>query len=110
MNRPTKAQQKAVVEQWRRAAPALEAARRNELANWQYDWTTVDALLEVGDRVGRTRSTSGLAEMQRFFMKAARRRSPIPRGAMRSTPHASENSRVNQYSSRDPRFRGSVPR
>ncbi|MDA0323616.1 MAG: hypothetical protein O2923_13005 [Verrucomicrobia bacterium] len=73
MNRPTKAQQKAVVEQWRRAAPALAEARRKELARWQYDWTTVDALLEMGDRCGETRPTSGLIEMQRLFMKAALR-------------------------------------
>ncbi len=71
MNRPTRTQQKAIVDQWKRAAPALADARRKELALWQYDWTTVDALLEIGDRFGRSRSTSGLVDMQRLFMKAA---------------------------------------
>ena len=74
MIRPTLAQQKAVVEQWKRAAPALASARRDELVRWEYDWTTVDALLEMGDRQGRSRPTSGMVEMQRLFMKAASRR------------------------------------
>jgi hypothetical protein len=74
MKRPTRAQQKALVEQWKQAAPALADVRRRELARWQYDWTVVDALLEIGDRFGESRQTSGLVEMQRLFMQAAPRR------------------------------------
>jgi hypothetical protein len=69
MNRPTRAQQKALVAQWRRAAPALADVRRKELEQWEYDWRTVDALLEIGARSGQSRTTSGLVEMQRLFMK-----------------------------------------
>lgn len=75
MKRLKRKQQKAVVTQWKRAAPALAQARDEELQQWQYDWTTVDALLDVGDRFRRTRPTSGLVEMQKWFMKLAKRQS-----------------------------------
>lgn len=71
MSRPTRQMQKAVVEQWKRAAPALAETRRAELAAWQYDWTTVDALLEIGARDSSSRPTSGLIAMQSLFRKAA---------------------------------------
>lgn len=76
MKRPTYAQQKAIVEQWKRAAPALSSMRREELARWEYDWTAVDALLELGARSGASCPTSGLVDMQRLFMKAAGRPRP----------------------------------
>lgn len=70
MKRLNRNQQKAVVTQWKRAAPALAKARDEELQQWQYDWKTVDALLDVGDRFGSPRPTSGLVEMQKWFMKS----------------------------------------
>jgi len=73
MKRLTKEQQKKVVAQWERAGPELERFHREELRNRQYDWTTVDALLDMGDRFGGSRHPEGLVEMQRLFIKAARR-------------------------------------
>jgi hypothetical protein len=81
MKRPTKEQQKALVAQWKRAAPALARARDEELRNWKYDWRAVDALLEMGVRFGRAKPASGLVEMQRLFMKAARQQGLLPAAA-----------------------------
>jgi hypothetical protein len=42
------------------------------LDKWICDWTGVDAVLDMGDRFGRSRFPAGMVEMQRLFMKAAR--------------------------------------
>lgn len=74
MKRLTREQQKAVVEQWKRAAPALARARDEELKEWEYDPTTVDALLEIGAKSPREEDEpNGLVEMQRWFIKFARK-------------------------------------
>ncbi|MBI3986395.1 MAG: DNA-processing protein DprA [Lentisphaerae bacterium] len=79
MKRLTWKQQKAVVQQWKRAAPALARAREEELAAWQYDAATVDALLDIGAKAPRKEEEpNGLVEMQRLFMKAARKQGLIP--------------------------------
>ncbi|MFA5342769.1 MAG: hypothetical protein WC381_02250 [Kiritimatiellia bacterium] len=78
MNQLTRHQMKKVVEQWRRAGPELERVRKEELRRWQYDHKAVDALLDMGDNFGKSRPTSGLVEMQKWFMKLAGRRGLRP--------------------------------
>ena len=79
MKRLTREQQKSVVEQWKRAAPALARVRDAELKQWCYDSTTVDALLEIGAKSPRKeKEPNGLVEMQRLFMKAARKQGLLP--------------------------------
>ena len=60
------------VETWLKAGPKLEAIRRRELRNFDYrkHYEAIDALLEIGCRFAKPRSTSGLVEQQRLFMKA----------------------------------------
>jgi hypothetical protein len=87
MKRLSRAQQKAVVEQWKRAAPALQQVRDAELRNSPYDWTAVDALLEIGSNVPfREEEPNGLVEIQRRFMEIARRQGLLPRSAVREPP------------------------
>ena len=75
MRIPSKEQQRALVRQWEEAGPELERIRREALRGLPYRWEDVDALLEMGDHYdGPPRRTSGLVEMQRLFMKAARQR------------------------------------
>jgi len=69
IKRPTREQQKAIVKQWTQAGPELAGVRREELKNWQYDWRTVDALLDAGTRGARSRNTSGLVELQEWLKK-----------------------------------------
>lgn len=72
-------QYRAYVEQWRRAGPELERVRAEELRRYRYDPADADAVIEMGDScVGPPRLTSGLVEMQRLFMKAARRQGLLP--------------------------------
>lgn len=60
---------KRVVEQWDKAGPELERIRRAELQDWVYDWKDVDALLQMGDRFGASRPTSGLVTMQELLLR-----------------------------------------
>ena len=77
MSRPTKDQQRELVQCWSRAGRELERLRRENLRGLQYHWEDVDALLALGDSYdGPPRLTSGLVEMQRWFMRAARGRGP----------------------------------
>lgn len=79
MKRLTREQQKLVVDQWKKAAPALAQARDAELREWRYDSKTVDALLEIGANSPRKDDEpNGLVEMQRLFMKAARKQGLLP--------------------------------
>ena len=79
MKRLTSEQQKAVVKQWLRAAPALARAREEELANWKYDAAIVDALLDIGAKSpGKEEELNGLVEMQKWFMKFARMQGLLP--------------------------------
>ena len=79
MKRLTQEQQKSVVQQWQRAAPALARAREEELAAWQYDATTVDALLDIGAKAPRKeKEPNGLVEMQKWFMIIARKQGLLP--------------------------------
>ena len=74
MKRPTKDQQRIIVEQWKRATPALQKARDDELRAAPYDWKKVDALLDIGAQApAKEEESNGLVEMQRWFMKLARK-------------------------------------
>ncbi len=85
MNR--KEQYRAYVEQWRRAGPELERIHAEELRRYHYDPADADTVLEMGDNYdGPPRVTSGLIEMQRLFMKAARKQGRLPY-VVRETPN-----------------------
>jgi hypothetical protein len=74
----TREQMKKVVEQWRQAGPDLTRVRHEELRRWKHDPEVVDALLQIGDRFARSRPTSGLVEMQKWFMKLAEKQGLLP--------------------------------
>ena len=72
-------QQRQLVQTWQRAGEELERMRREKLRNLPYRWEDVNALLELGDLYKRpSRETSGLVEMQRWFMEFARRQGLVP--------------------------------
>ena len=75
----TKEEMKRLVDIWKRAGPELEKFRYEELRNWVYDWTTVDALLDMGDRFACSRSSNGMVVMQKWFMKFAEQKGFRPR-------------------------------
>lgn len=92
MKHPTRQQQKAIVEQWKRAAPALQQARDQELQRAPYDWTTVDALLDIGANTPfEEEEPNGLVEMQRWFMKLARKQGLLPGAAVREDAASNRN-------------------
>ena len=75
MRHPKREEQQAIVRRWESTGRELERIRRERLRNMPYNWSDVDALLELGDRCGLgSRTSSGLVEMQRLFMKALRRK------------------------------------
>lgn len=57
------------VRQWRTAGPELDRIRRRELRARAYDADAVDAVLQVGDALGRSRTSPGLIELQRWLKK-----------------------------------------
>jgi len=69
-----KGQMKRWVETWRAAGPELEAIRRRELR--EFDWAEKrSAFLGMWELVWahrRSKTTSGLVEMQRILQKARR--------------------------------------
>ena len=79
MAKMTAAQWRQYDAQWRRAAPELDRVRREELAHWKYDWRIVDALLDIGAKTPRREEKpNGLVEMQKWFIKLARRQGLVP--------------------------------
>ncbi|HOZ50127.1 MAG TPA: hypothetical protein PLO37_25965 [Candidatus Hydrogenedentes bacterium] len=72
MKHPTRGEQRALVRQWEETGRELERIRREALRDMPYNWADVDALLSLGDEFAREspRKTSGLVEMQRWFMLA----------------------------------------
>jgi hypothetical protein len=71
MRIPTPAEKKELVLQWQETGKELERIRREALKGLEYKYEEVDALLRLGDQYdGPPRTTSGLVEMQRIFMKA----------------------------------------
>lgn len=88
MKRLTKEQQRHLVKIWQTAGPELERIRREELRGLPYKWEDVDMLLDMGDYYdGPPRLTSGLVEMQRLFMNAARKQGLLP-SVVREVPAA----------------------
>lgn len=70
MNRPNREQQKELVRIWGETGRVLDAMRLKALRDKPYDWKEVDALLELGANYdGPVRTTSGLVEQQRYFMR-----------------------------------------
>jgi len=77
MRLPTREEQKFLVRLWDQTGRELDRIRREALRGKEYDWEEVDALLSLGDHSDApSRTTSGLVEMQRIFMKAAPRPDP----------------------------------
>ncbi len=62
------------VERWKKAGPALEKVRREELRNLSLMdcQNQIRSLLEIGSQNRQNRNTSGLVEQQRLFQKALR--------------------------------------
>lgn len=70
MNFPTPDEQREYIRKWAETGRILDEMRREKLRGMPYNWEEVDALLEVGDHCGLpSRTTSGMIEMQRLFMK-----------------------------------------
>lgn len=58
------------VRHWKQSGPLLAARREKELAETQsYDPSHLDALFDLAVRHGEPRTTSGLVELQKFFMR-----------------------------------------
>lgn len=74
MNEAEKDQYRRYVEGWNRAGPELERIRREELRalDTRKEVGGMDALVDIALRFGAPRETSGLVEMQQWFMKFAR--------------------------------------
>lgn len=72
---PIREQSRQFVQSRQRAGPELERIRREELRAMddRMDLDGMDALADIGVRDGTPRTTSGLVEMQKWFMKLARR-------------------------------------
>ena len=74
MRTPTRDEQRTLVRLWDSTGRELEQMRRDGLRGIEYNWRHVDALLALGDSYsGPPRTTSGLVEMQYWFVKAARK-------------------------------------
>ncbi len=74
MKHPTREEMKELIRQREATFRELERIRRDALRGMTYNWADVDTLLEMGDYYpGPSRTTSGLVEMQRLFMKADQR-------------------------------------
>jgi hypothetical protein len=86
MKVPNREQQRQIVKLWEATGRELERIRRDALRGMPYNWKDVDALLQLGDSYdGPPRTSSGLIEMQRLFMKLA----PSPAdssGAQKESP------------------------
>ena len=70
MRFPTEEEQRQWVQQWEAAGRDLERMRRERLRDLPYRWEDVTALLDLGTlSEAPSRTSSGLVEMQRWFMK-----------------------------------------
>jgi hypothetical protein len=71
MRTPTQEEQKILIRQWDVTGPLLEKIRREALQGKEYNWKEVDTLLSLGDHLDLPpRTSEGIVEMQRIFMKA----------------------------------------
>lgn len=70
MKRPTLEEQRALVKLWDTTGPLLEQIRLKELRARGFRPEDAEAALSMTDHYkGPARTTSGLVEMQRIFMK-----------------------------------------
>jgi len=58
-----------IVRQWQHTAELLHEIHARELQNLVYDPELVDAMLELGLLHAKPRTTTGLIEMQQYFIK-----------------------------------------
>ncbi|MFP4500378.1 MAG: hypothetical protein ACLFTT_05210 [Candidatus Hydrogenedentota bacterium] len=74
MKHPSPEEQKRLVKLWEETGRALDRMRREKLAGKRYDWKEVDELLSLGDIFPQpSRTSSGLVEMQYWFMRAKKK-------------------------------------
>ncbi|MFA6240147.1 MAG: hypothetical protein WC655_04415 [Candidatus Hydrogenedentales bacterium] len=74
MKEPTREELRALVRQMDEGHKRADQIRREALRDMPYNWEDVDALLQLGDAYdGPPRSSEGIIEMQRCFMKAKNR-------------------------------------
>jgi hypothetical protein len=67
---PTKDEQRRLVKLRDETEEILQEMRREKLRGKPWDWREVNALLSLADYyTGPSRTTSGLEEQQRWFMK-----------------------------------------
>ncbi len=66
-NDKARSESEKIVNQWKSASEALNRVKNQELQNTEYDYETVDAMLDLGLKFSSIRVSSGLVEMQRFF-------------------------------------------
>lgn len=87
MKKAEREQMREFVERWKRVGPELAAIRQKELSEFDHaaNWESIDALLDIGDRFGRPRKTSGMVEMQKWFMKLAEQQGLRPRAVREKT-------------------------
>jgi hypothetical protein len=84
----------------------LQAARDEELRGAPYDWTAVDALLEIGSRASPAENdSSGLVEMQRLFMELARKQGLLPAAVREESPTWQTKRRHRRSAAARPRRR-----
>jgi len=69
MKEPTLEEQRALVKQWKSTGEELDRMRREKLRGMPWDWRAVEPLLVLGDGQP-SRTSSGLEEQQRLFMRA----------------------------------------
>lgn len=75
----TPEQWRQYADQWKKTGAELERIRRAELANREYDLSTIESLLDLGARAPRREEhPNGLVEMQKVFMAYARRQGLLP--------------------------------
>jgi hypothetical protein len=60
------------VDNWKTTGPLLEQIRRKELREFVHEdhLAAMRSLLELGAKFAKPRTTTGMVEMQRLFMKA----------------------------------------
>lgn len=74
-----KEQLRLYAEQWKQTGPELDRIHCEELRAYEYNPRDADALLQLGDSFnGPPRLTSGMDEMQRWFMKLAQKQGLLP--------------------------------
>ncbi len=71
MKHPSVEEQREIVQQWEETGRELSRLRQEALRGLPYNWEDMDALLSLCDDFAdvHSRKSSGLVEMQRWFMR-----------------------------------------